>query len=221
MALADHCARRDADDDVGELLAPRLAHPQPPQLHRGLERSDRPRGDFLRLGGDSVHQHVDVPADQPRSRRQNEHGNEECRRGVRLVPAGPHEEQTSEHRDGAGQVAREMDGIRLQRGRAVAPSRPHRDDRSAQVDADHDRQREQRVPLDVHRGLRQPGEMRDRAPTDDEGRTDEQRRLTESGEMLGLSVPVRMTRVRGAAGDADREEGEKRRDEVGARVRGL
>ena len=39
--------------------------------------------------------------------------------------------------------------------------------------------------------------------------------------MLGLSVTVRMARVGGTTGDADREEGEERRDEVGARVRSL
>jgi hypothetical protein len=30
VALADRGARRDADDDIGELLRPSLAHPQPP-----------------------------------------------------------------------------------------------------------------------------------------------------------------------------------------------
>jgi hypothetical protein len=34
MALPDRGARRDADDDVGELLPRGLAHPQPPQLDR-------------------------------------------------------------------------------------------------------------------------------------------------------------------------------------------
>ena len=34
VTLADRCAGRDADDDVGELLAPRLAHPQTPELDR-------------------------------------------------------------------------------------------------------------------------------------------------------------------------------------------
>jgi len=70
-------------------------------------------------------------------------------------------------------------------------------------------------------GLSQSGEMRDRAPTDDERRANEQRGLAERGEMLRLPVPVRVARVGRPAGDPNREEGEERRDEVGARVRGL
>ena len=43
MPLADAGVRRDADDDVREVAPGRLAHPQPPQLDRRIQRRDRQR----------------------------------------------------------------------------------------------------------------------------------------------------------------------------------
>ena len=45
--------------------ARRLAKPQPPKVHAGLELRDRPRAPPRAPRRRPVHQHVDVPADQP------------------------------------------------------------------------------------------------------------------------------------------------------------
>ena len=51
--------------------------------------------------------------------------------------------------------------------------------------------------------------------------SDEERRLGERGEVLRLAVAVLVRDVGGPRRDADREEREQRRDEVGARVQRL
>ena len=45
VTLTDRRARRDADDDVGEVLSPRAAQPEPAELDRRVESRDRPPGD--------------------------------------------------------------------------------------------------------------------------------------------------------------------------------
>ena len=69
--------------------------------------------------------------------------------------------------------------------------------------------------------MRRAGEPHDRAPDDQEAREHENRSLGQRGEMLRLAVPVLMPRVRGPHGDADGEEREQRRDQVGAGVHRL
>ena len=102
----------------------------------------------------------------------------------------------------------------------VAPGRPVRDESAARVDADHDADDCQREGVDVH--LMSPvDESEDRARRDHERGDDEDRRLGESGEVLGLSVPVRMADVGRAAGDPDREEGQEGGDEIRSRMRRL
>ena len=113
VALADCGSRRDADDDVRELPAPGLPHPQTPQLHKRLEPPDRSRSDGVSLGRNAVHQNVDVPAHQPRGSGQDEQRNEERGGGVSLLPPGADAEQAAEHCNRAGKVAREVNGIRL------------------------------------------------------------------------------------------------------------
>ena len=51
--------------------------------------------------------------------------------------------------------------------------------------------------------------------------SDEDRGLAERGEVLRLAVPVLVAEVGRARRDADREERQQRRDEIGARVRRL
>ena len=49
VALRRPRPRGDADDDVGEVLAARAAHSEPPQLDRRVERRDRARAILLVL----------------------------------------------------------------------------------------------------------------------------------------------------------------------------
>ena len=221
VALADRGAGRDADDDVRELPAAGLAHPQAAKLHRGLERADRPRGDRVRLGRNPVHQHVDVSAHQPRSRGEHEHGDKERGGGVGFLPPGANAEQPAEHRNRTGEVACEVNSVCLQRGRAIAPADAQRHQHPAEVDADHDRESKQRVPLRVHRSRRQPGQVRDGPPADEDGGDDEDRGLGQRRQMLRLPVTIGVAGIGGAPRDADREEREERRDEVDAGVRRL
>ncbi len=61
VALPHSGVRRDADDDVREVPPARLAHPQAAELHARLEPGDRRPRRLLGLGGNPVHEHVDVP----------------------------------------------------------------------------------------------------------------------------------------------------------------
>ena len=45
VALADRGSRRDADDDVGEVLPTGPAQPEPAELHRRIQRRDRETSD--------------------------------------------------------------------------------------------------------------------------------------------------------------------------------
>ena len=65
VALADRGSRRDADDDVGEVLPSRSPQPEPPELDGRIERRDRPARDPRVVLGRPIHEHVDVPAREP------------------------------------------------------------------------------------------------------------------------------------------------------------
>ncbi len=62
VPLSDGRARRDADDDVGEVLSPSAAQPEATELDRRVESRDRPPGDSRVVLRRTVHEHVDVPA---------------------------------------------------------------------------------------------------------------------------------------------------------------
>ena len=64
-------------------------------------------------------------------------------------------------------------------------------------------------------------EPRDRETGDDDADEREDGRLGERREVLRLAVPVLVPASAGPAGDADREERQQRRDEVGAGVERL
>ena len=108
------------------------------------------------------------------------------------------------------------------RGARVRSRGPHRDGGARDVDRDHERRRP-RTPT-------RPSTSRSRssrraAPTASAPTarltSSEDARLGERGEVLGLPVAVGVRAVGGTAGDADREEREQRRDEVGAGVQRL
>ena len=114
-----------------------------------------------------------------------------------------------------------MQGVRLQ-GRAPVPATaPIGDVGAAGVDDHHRADHEQRPPARVDLARREPEQPPKRAPGDHEAGDDEDRRLAERGEVLGLAVTIGVTRIGGAPGDAERDEGQDRRDEVGSGVRRL
>ncbi len=102
-------------------------------------RSHRARPPRLRRR--AIHQHVDVHLDQPRGREQHEHADEERRDRVAVRVPAAREEQPDEHGERAGEVAREVERVRRERGAAVAPRRAPRDGRAAEVDREHDADR--------------------------------------------------------------------------------
>ena len=69
MALTHGGARGDADHDVGERAAGRLAQPEPAHLDRRIERRDRGPRCANGIRRRPVHEHVDVAPDQARRRR--------------------------------------------------------------------------------------------------------------------------------------------------------
>ena len=149
VALADRRARRDGDHDVRELLPRGLAHPQAPQLDPG-QRPDRGQRRLLRVGRDPVHQDVDVDAHQPSRGEQHEPGHEQRRRRVGPVVALARGDEAEQHGRRAGEVAREVERVRLQRRALVAAAGAVRDGRSHGVDDDH-RRRPRAAPSRVGR----------------------------------------------------------------------
>ena len=87
MALADGRARRNADDDVGEVATGRVPHPQPPERHALAKRLDSAARRLDLVHRSLVHEDVDVPADEPPGSCENENGDEE--RGDRVASRIP------------------------------------------------------------------------------------------------------------------------------------
>src|SRR5439155_912066 len=83
------------------------------------------------------------------------------------------------------------------------------------------REGKQRIPLRVHRSRRQPGQVRNGPPADEDGGDDKDRGLGQRRQMLRLPVTIGVAGIGGPPRDADREEREERRDEVDAGVRRL
>jgi hypothetical protein len=218
VCLPDRGVGRDADDDVGEVAARGLAHPQPPQLHGRVEGLDRPPGRPLRLDGHAVHEHVDVPPHQPARRGQHEHGDEERGDRVGLGIAGAREEQSDQDRGRAEQVASEVQCVPEQRLAAIAARATERDGCAAGVDHDHEQHDDDCVPGRVDLRLGQPGQPRKRLVRDEEAGEDEKAPLGEGREVLRFPVPVRVAAVGGPDGDSDREQRQERGNEVGPRV---
>ena len=197
VPLTDDRAGRDTDHDIRERVARSLAQPQPAQGDRRLQRLDRRarRVDGVRRG--AIHQHVDVAPHQPRGRKQHQRGDEECSQRVSRLPAGPHGDQPEQHRGGARQVAREMERVREQRGARVRPRRTQRYNRPSSIDREHDTYSRERPPRRAHIEVRPAGEPRRRKRRDPHADKRERARLGQRRQVLGLTVAVRVARVRG------------------------
>ena len=221
VTLADGSPGDDTDDDVGERATGGLAQTQPAELHGWIEACDRGSRSEHRVGRRPVHQHVDVPADQPAGGRDDEERDEQRGDGVASRPTGPDDEKTREDGERADEIAPEVECVRGE-GRALEQAcRPERDERPRNVDRDHDPDCGEHPPrgrgLDLDPAC-DPGEGE---RTHDEADEQQHERLGECRQVLRLAVTVRMREVGGLGRDADREEGEERRHEVCPRVQRL
>src|SRR5207344_2487835 len=79
MALADRGSRRDADDDVGEVLPTRPTESETSELDRRIERRDRKTSDTRVVLGRAIHEDVHVPARESERGCDDETGDEERR----------------------------------------------------------------------------------------------------------------------------------------------
>ena len=209
-----------ANHDVGKVAPGRVAHPQPADVDRRLDPRDRLARRLGGLRGSVVHEHVDVPPDQPHRREEDEARDEQRRQRVAVRIAGGRRRETGEDRGRAEQVAAEVERVRLQRRAPEAPGRAQRDRRAARVDGDHDTStrtstRPRRPPT---RAARQPG---DGEAGDEQAQGDQDRRLSQRGEVLRLPVAVLVGRIGRPHCDSDREQREQSRDKVRSRMEGL
>jgi hypothetical protein len=218
VALSDRRSGGNADHDVCELPTTGLPHAQPAKLD-ALDAVDRSASRVLDVVRHAVHQHVDVAPHEANRRRDHEQRNEERCDRVGLGVAGVGEEEPEEHGGRAGEVAREVQRIRLERSAVVPPSRAKRKGRATRVDDHHDEQHRERPPGDVE--IRRVGKAEDGRDPDAHAEQREDRRLGQRGEVLGLTVAVGVVAVGRADGDPDGEERQERRDEVRARVQRL
>ena len=217
VPLLDRGAVRNPDDDVGEVAPGRPPHPEPAQLHSGLELLDRRERRLLRRRRRTVHEHVDVPLNHPGGCGEDEHADEERRDRVPLGVAGARGEQPDEDGERAREVAAEMEDVHGERRALVAACRPEGHVRSAHVHGDDDSDDTERERVDVHL-VPALDKTEDRARRDDERGDDEDRGLGERAQVLRLAVPVRVADVGRPACDPDREEGQEGGDEVRSRV---
>jgi hypothetical protein len=121
VALAERRVRAHSDDHVDEVAPGGLAHAHASNLHGGLRLGDRGAHRQLGLRRGAVHEHLDVAAHQPDGRRHHEPGHEERGQGVGLGVARARQHEADEHRARAEEVGGEVEGVRGERGAAVAP----------------------------------------------------------------------------------------------------
>ena len=221
MALPDRGTRRDADDDVREVRATRLADPEPPELDGRLELRDRRAGGGLGVLRRLVHEDADVSPNELRRGDDHERGDEERRDGIAPGKAERGRREAGEDGERAREVAAEVECVREQRIAAIAAGGAGRDRRPRGVDRDDERDRGERPPGRVHLELDRARESRDCEAGDDEADHDQEAGLGERGEVLGLPVAEGVPAIGGPHGDGDREERQQRRGEVGPGVRGL
>jgi hypothetical protein len=131
------------------------------------------------------------------------------------VVAGACGDEAEQDRRRPGEIAREVERVRLKRGASVPLRGPIRDGGASRVDHDHHRDHHQRVPAWIDPAVREPYQAPERAPRDQEAHQHEDRRLRQRRQVLGLAVTVGMPRIGRPACDPDRDEGEDRRDQVG------
>ena len=221
MTLTDARIRRDADDDVREVAPRGLAHAQAPELHARLQLLDRGERSPLGVDRHAIHEDVDVAAHEPVGRDQDQRRDEERRDRVSLQPAGAGEQEPDQNGSRSDQVAGEVERVRGERGAAVAARGAKRHRRPTRVHGDHDQDDDERVPDGVHVRLGRADEHRERPVRDVQAREHEDPRLRERREMLRLAVSVRVPAIGRPPGDADGEQRQQRRDEVGPGVHRL
>ena len=221
MPLAHRRPGRDADDDVCEVVATRLAHAKAPQLDRRIEGGDRPPRLVLRVDGRPVHEDAHVSGKQLSRGDDHEAGDEERGDGVASPGNQGGRAQADEDRERADEVAPEVKCVREQRVAVMASARTQGDDRPGRIDRDHEGDRSEGPPgrIDLH--VDDSGEPRDCEAADHEADGDEKARLGERGEVLRLRVPEGVTAIGGPDGDRHREERHQRRGQVRPRVRRL
>ena len=221
MALPDRGTRRDADDDVGEVRATRLADPEPPELDGRVELRDRRAGGGLGVLRRLIHEDADVSPDEPRRGSDHERGDEERRDGIAPGKAERGRREAGEDGERAREVAAEVECVREQRIAAIAAGGAGRDRRPRGVDRDDECDCGERPPGRIHLELDRTCEPRDCETGNDEADHDQEAGLGERGEVLGLPVAEGVPAIGGPHGDGDREERQQRRGKVGPGVRGL
>ena len=224
MALPDGGARSDPDDDVGEVLAARLAHPEPPELDRRVERGDRrPR---RVLGVDAGVRSMSTSTFRRRSRAAAATITSAATKSAAIAsPSGNPSaaaDEAGEHRERAREVAAEMERVREQRVAAV-PARGAQRDRPCATRRSRSRARSRRT------STRSASTSDSTTPTRRATARPAMRTLirirnaasASAARCCGLAVAPRVPAVGRANRDRDGEEREQRRREIGPRVRGL
>ena len=206
VPLADRRTRRDADDDVREVLAPGAPQTEPAKLDGRLESRDRLPRDPRVVLGRPVHENVHVPAREAHGGGDHEPRDEERRDRVARGEAERRRDQPGENGERAGEVATEVERVREERVAAVATRAAQRDHRTRGVDREHERDRCERPPRRLDLELDDPGQPQDREHGDEDADRDEEARLGERREVLRLPVPPRVT----AVGRADRDRDARR-----------
>jgi hypothetical protein len=107
--------------------------------------------------------------------------------------------------------------VRAQRSARVTARRAQRDERTAEIDDQRDRDHGELVPVDSRRPG-STGEVTDRFDRDDHAAGDQDRRLAERAEVLRAAVAVRVLRVGRTPAEAHREERQHGGDHVAARL---
>ena len=144
----------DRDDEVDEVAAGGVAGAQPADLEVA-ELGQRGADRLLGVGVRAVHQHLDRLAGQPGGGDEDERGDDQRRDRVRAAARPRRRGQADEDRERAREVRGEVQRVGRQRRRVVAAGGALRDDGARGVDADHDREHEERPPgrLDVGAGV--------------------------------------------------------------------
>ena len=218
MTLTDARIRRDADHDVREVAPRGLAHAQAPELHARLQLLDRGERGPLGVGRHAIHEDVDVAAHEPVGRDQDQRRDEERRdrvslRASRRGRAGARAERQSSQR------GRWRSGARSRRARGCGSGARH--EARPSPDSRPRRSRSGRRRTRTRRGSRSARPRR-RAPRATGTRcTGSRARGSPPPRARRGAPPCRArtgARVGRPPGDADREQRQQRRDEVGPGV---
>ena len=221
VALRERGGRRDRDHDVREMPAGGMAHAEAVEADRRREGLDRRPGGPLGPIRRAIHQDVGVRLREASRGDEHQDRHEEGGQRVGLGVSGSGQQQSHQHRDRAGEIAGEVHRVCQERGTPVAAGGAQRHERPGDVDGDHDPDDRKGVPrrVDLDGGfVRQAPDGLD---CDVDAHGTEDRPLGQRREMLGLAVPPGVGGVGRSPGDADGEERQQRRDQVGTGVDGL